>query len=128
MLLIFSTPVLIRYFWQLKTVVFLHWYLLCALLLRIISSNNIFESLKFMDWEFKWLLFCDSRRNVCRPNGIWPKDAKPFFFRTEFFSSSSKFMTKSSMVPWRFGQCPRPKCYKCSKLGCLFLANFSFLV
>ncbi len=29
----FSTPVLIRHLWQLKTVVFLHWCLLCALLL-----------------------------------------------------------------------------------------------
>ena len=30
MLFIFSTPVLIRYLCQLKTVVFLHWCLLCA--------------------------------------------------------------------------------------------------
>ncbi len=28
---IFSTPVLIRHLWQLKTVVFLHWCLICAL-------------------------------------------------------------------------------------------------
>jgi hypothetical protein len=26
----FSTPVLIRHLWQLKTVVFLHWCLMCA--------------------------------------------------------------------------------------------------
>ena len=26
----FLTPVLIRHLWQLKTVVFLHWYLICA--------------------------------------------------------------------------------------------------
>ncbi len=30
---IFSTPVLIRHLWQLKKVVFLHWFLICALLL-----------------------------------------------------------------------------------------------
>ncbi len=29
----FLTPVLNRYLWQLKTVVFLHWCLICALLL-----------------------------------------------------------------------------------------------
>jgi len=33
MLFIFSTPVLIRYLWQLKTVVFLHWCLIHAILL-----------------------------------------------------------------------------------------------
>jgi hypothetical protein len=30
MLFIFSTPVLIRHLWQLKTAVFLHWYLILA--------------------------------------------------------------------------------------------------
>jgi hypothetical protein len=33
MLFIFSTPVLIRHLWQLKTVVFLHWCPICAALL-----------------------------------------------------------------------------------------------
>jgi hypothetical protein len=33
MLFIFSTPVLIRHLWQLKTVVILHWCLICAVLL-----------------------------------------------------------------------------------------------
>ncbi len=33
MLFIFSTSVLIRHLWQLKTVVFLHWGLICAILL-----------------------------------------------------------------------------------------------
>jgi hypothetical protein len=33
MLFIFSTPVIIRLLWQLKTVVFLHWRLICAILL-----------------------------------------------------------------------------------------------
>ncbi len=31
---IFSTPVLIRHLWQLKTVVFLHWCLICTVLLN----------------------------------------------------------------------------------------------
>ncbi len=33
MYFIFSTPVFIRHLWQLKTVVFLHWCLICAVLL-----------------------------------------------------------------------------------------------
>jgi hypothetical protein len=33
MLFIFSTPVLIRHLWQLMTVVFMHWCLICAVLL-----------------------------------------------------------------------------------------------
>jgi hypothetical protein len=33
MLFTFSTPVLIRHLWQLKTVVFLHWFQICAVLL-----------------------------------------------------------------------------------------------
>jgi hypothetical protein len=33
MLFIFSTPVLIRHMWQLKKVVFLHWCLMCVVLL-----------------------------------------------------------------------------------------------
>ncbi len=32
MLFIFSTTVLIRHLWQLKTVVFLHWCLICVVL------------------------------------------------------------------------------------------------
>jgi len=38
---IFSTPVLIRQLWQLKTVSFLHWGLICAVLLPIPFSQNI---------------------------------------------------------------------------------------
>jgi hypothetical protein len=34
MLLVFSTPVLIRHLWQLKTAVFLHWCLIRAILLQ----------------------------------------------------------------------------------------------
>ncbi len=41
MLFIFSAPVLIRHLWQLKTVVFLHYCLICAVLLR--CKNVILE-------------------------------------------------------------------------------------
>ncbi len=33
MLFIYSTPVLIRHLWQFTTVVFVHWCLICAVLL-----------------------------------------------------------------------------------------------
>jgi len=32
--LIFTTPVFIKHLWQLKTVVFLHWCLICSVPLR----------------------------------------------------------------------------------------------
>ncbi len=44
MYFIFSTPVLIRHLWQLKTVVFVHWYLICTVLLAKLPPN------------FPWLL------------------------------------------------------------------------
>ena len=34
----FSTPELIRHLWQLKTIVFLHWHLICAVLLKGLST------------------------------------------------------------------------------------------
>ncbi len=37
---IFSTPVLIRHLWQLKTVVFLHWGLVHAVLLGRLGTNT----------------------------------------------------------------------------------------
>jgi hypothetical protein len=39
MLSIFSTPELIRHLWQLKTVVFLHWCLIRAVILRYQPPN-----------------------------------------------------------------------------------------
>jgi hypothetical protein len=36
---VFSTPVFIRHLWQLKTVFFMHWCLLCAVLLALIEEN-----------------------------------------------------------------------------------------
>jgi hypothetical protein len=49
MLFIFSTPVLIRHLWQLKTIVFLRWCLICTVLLtfgRLLwhHMNQIFRS------------------------------------------------------------------------------------
>jgi hypothetical protein len=37
---IFSTPALNRRLWQLKTVVFLHWYIICAVLLLYLGEEN----------------------------------------------------------------------------------------
>ncbi len=39
MMFIFSTPVLIGHLWQLKTVVFLHWCLICAVLLSHVVTK-----------------------------------------------------------------------------------------
>jgi hypothetical protein len=44
MLFIFSTPVLVRHLWQLKTVVFLHWCLICAALLGLNEDDSIRSS------------------------------------------------------------------------------------
>jgi len=40
MVFIFSTPVLIRHQWQLKTVVFLHWRLLHVFLLYALQASR----------------------------------------------------------------------------------------
>ncbi len=42
MLFIFSTPVLIRHLWQLETVVFLHWCIICAVLLLVVIKTHSF--------------------------------------------------------------------------------------
>jgi hypothetical protein len=44
----FSTPVLIRHLWQLKTVVFLHWFLILALLLLVNDQKFISRTDKFI--------------------------------------------------------------------------------
>jgi hypothetical protein len=38
---IFSTPELIRHLWQLKTIVFLHWCLICAVLLDFNEADTL---------------------------------------------------------------------------------------
>jgi hypothetical protein len=42
-LFIFSTPVLIRHLWQLKTVVFQHWHLICAVPLQLVNFELDFN-------------------------------------------------------------------------------------
>ncbi len=42
MLFIFSIPVLFRYLWQLKTFVFLHWYIISIVLL-LVHFSSIFQ-------------------------------------------------------------------------------------
>jgi hypothetical protein len=37
----FSTPVLIRHLWQFKTIVFLHWCLICAVLLHATQRHSV---------------------------------------------------------------------------------------
>jgi hypothetical protein len=37
------TPVLIRHLWQLKTFVFLHWCIVCAVLLKEVRSTCTFK-------------------------------------------------------------------------------------
>ncbi len=48
-MLFFSTPVLIRHLWQLKTVVLLHWRLICAFLLICIHCHQ-----KEINWNLNW--------------------------------------------------------------------------
>ncbi len=51
---IFSTPVLIRHLWQFKTVVFLHWCLMHALLFK---NNNYYHGLLLNSLHLKDLSF-----------------------------------------------------------------------
>jgi hypothetical protein len=55
MMFIFSTLVLIRQLWQLKTVVFLRWCLKCAFLLEPVDGSSEKEG------TFKILSFCEKR-------------------------------------------------------------------
>jgi len=54
MLFIFSTPVLIRHLWQLKTLVSLHWCLICTVLLIETIGNYLLE-LTRSNKNFKYL-------------------------------------------------------------------------
>ncbi len=55
MLFIFSTPVLIRHLWQLKTVAFLHWCLICTFLLD--SDANKTSFLRFVYTRDMYMAF-----------------------------------------------------------------------
>ncbi len=54
MLFIFSVPVLIRYLWHLKTVVFLHWCLKCALLLADTGLSSCKLTMDLIDLDHVW--------------------------------------------------------------------------
>ncbi len=56
MLFIFSTPVLIRHLWQLKTVFFLHWCLIFAVLLVSLCSTLTAHVCSLSMW-MKWSLW-----------------------------------------------------------------------
>ncbi len=55
MLFIFSTPVLIRYLWQLKTVVFLHLCLMRTVLLPKINSLIILAHIITIYWVGRYV-------------------------------------------------------------------------
>ncbi len=55
----FNTTVFIRHLWQLKTVAFLHWCLICAVPLKIPLTKRVFSS-------FSSFLFLFSATNVAR--------------------------------------------------------------
>jgi hypothetical protein len=44
----FSTPELIRHLWKLKTIVFLHWCLICAVLLEGLSDASFLGKLQVL--------------------------------------------------------------------------------
>jgi hypothetical protein len=46
----FLTPMLIKYVWQLKTIVFLHRCLICALQLWLVAPSIIDNNLKMLVW------------------------------------------------------------------------------
>ncbi len=48
MLFIFSTPLLIRHMWQLKTVLFFHWCLIHAVLLPLILTTGLSKVTKLI--------------------------------------------------------------------------------
>ncbi len=68
MLFIFSTPVLSRHLWQLKTVYSLHWCLICSALLALPRVENTIQFFtRYLNLEsqaiFSWCLligFCES--------------------------------------------------------------------
>ncbi len=75
MLFIFSTPVLIRHLWQLKTVILLHWCLICAAVLCQLHLkpkvqkrfHNIFHAVNLRT-IFRWNL-----QYLHKPSGLYYK-------------------------------------------------------
>ncbi len=69
MLFIFSTTVLIKHLWQLKILVFLHWFLICAVPLgacNILNSKN--NVLKEVNLSNSLLYFCFKKTQFVKPS------------------------------------------------------------
>jgi hypothetical protein len=65
MLFIFSTPVLNRHLWQLKTVVFLHWCLIRAVVLCKLWTKQLpVAVLKYYDHHMKIVISDANALNV----------------------------------------------------------------
>jgi hypothetical protein len=60
---IFSTPVLIRHLWQFKTVIFLHWYLICAVLFCWLGREKMVNHISVKIISNK---ICFLRKRLCR--------------------------------------------------------------
>ncbi len=59
----FLTPVLIRHLWQLSTVVFLHWYLICmALLFMPLPLLNCGTGCHIITWLFYYASFLQHKK------------------------------------------------------------------
>jgi hypothetical protein len=75
MLFIFSTPMVIRHLWQLKTVAFLQWGLLRAVLFdEIVQNTKIFTNL--LQKEFYKMSCMRRRRHGTQHNDIQHNDKK----------------------------------------------------
>jgi hypothetical protein len=69
MLFIFSTPVLIRHLWQLKTVVFLHWCLIRTVLLGLVEMKKFKSNSQLIHFHQKvWRH--DTQLNGMQPNNL----------------------------------------------------------
>ncbi len=75
----FSTQILIRYLWQLKTVVFLHWCLICAVLLQY-STN------------FPWNLSTHCTLRICNVYSTGPNG--------QFHKHFTSLTCSSSIISW----------------------------
>ena len=70
MLFIFSTPAFIRHLWQLKAVVFLHWCLICPLLLGVCQIH----------WNYAHIIFLTgsaSQEVLNKDPTVWLDGARP---------------------------------------------------
>jgi hypothetical protein len=110
---IFSTPVLIRQLWQLKTVVFLHWCLICAVLFTVDTCKKCkfvvyknfyiqieyvfpFKHILIFSWDLTGFYGCKFYLKSCQFN---PKVVlKCYFIEVYFFIFSLKCCTNCKNV------------------------------